>query len=129
MAPSSYQPPTLGDKSGLSTKSQSVKSNLSQSQSTVADVLNEKGKLYLFYKIHAYIYDVVRILKEKSIGALVISNDQGAALGILSERDIVRRMAETPGHMLPQLVGDLMTRNVETCTPQDRIFGRAKPHE
>ena len=122
MAPSSYQPPTLGDKSGLSTKSQSVQSNLSQSQSTVADVLNEKGKLYLFYKIHAYIYDVVRILKEKSIGALVISNDQGAALGILSERDIVRRMAETLGQTLPQLVGVLMTHNVETCTPQDSIL-------
>ena len=54
MAPSSYQSPTLGDKSGLSTKSQSVQSNLSQSQSTVADILNEKGKLYLFCKIHAY---------------------------------------------------------------------------
>ena len=34
------------------------------------------------------IHDVVRLLKEKRIGALVISDDQGAALGILSERDI-----------------------------------------
>lgn len=121
MAPSSYQPPTLGDKSGLSTKSQSVQSNLSQSQATVADVLNEKESCIFSVKFTHTIHDVVRILKEKSIGALVISNGQGAALGILSERDIVRRMAETLGQTLPQLVGDLMTRNVEACTPQDSI--------
>ena len=88
MAPSSYQPPTLGDKSDLSTKSQSVKSKLSQSRSTVANVLNGKGSGAFSVKSTDTIHDVVRILKEKRIGALVISDDQGAALGILSERDI-----------------------------------------
>lgn len=68
------------------------------------------------------IHDVVRILKEKRIGALVISDDEGSAKGILSERDIVRSMAEVPGQTLPQLFGDLMTRNVETCTPQDLVM-------
>ena len=54
------------------------------------------------------IHDVVRILKEKRIGALVISDDEGSAKGILSERDIVRSMAEVPRQTLPQLVGDLI---------------------
>ena len=82
----------------------------------------KRGSCIFPVKFTHTIHDVVRVLKEKSIGALVISNDQGAALGILSERDIVRRMAETLGQTLPQLVGVLMTHNVETCTPQDSIL-------
>ena len=66
------------------------------------------------------IHEVVRILKEKRIGALVITDLSGAPQGILSERDIVRSMAETPGQTLPQSVGDLMTRDVQTCDPNDR---------
>ena len=65
---------------------------------------------------------MVRILKEKRIGALVITDTNGAPQGILSERDIVRRMAETPGQTLPQLVKDLMTREVQTCALDDRLI-------
>ena len=43
MAPSSYQAPALGDTTNSSTKSQSTESNMSQSVSTVAQVLAEKG--------------------------------------------------------------------------------------
>jgi signal-transduction protein with cAMP-binding, CBS, and nucleotidyltransferase domain len=82
----------------------------------------KRGSCIFSVKFTRTIHDVVRVLKEKSIGALVISNDQGVALGVLSERDIVRRMAETRVQTLPQLVGDLMTCNVETCTPQDSIL-------
>ena len=42
MAPSSYQAPTLGDTNNLSTKSQSTESNMSQSVSTVAQVLTKR---------------------------------------------------------------------------------------
>ena len=58
------------------------------------------------------------MFKERRVGALVISDNRSAALGILSERDIIRPMAKTPGLTLPQLVKDLTNRNVEARMPQ-----------
>ncbi|EEE35929.1 CBS domain protein [Rhodobacteraceae bacterium KLH11] len=61
------------------------------------------------------------ILRDKRIGAVVVTDQNGALQGILSERDIVRRMAETPGQTLPQSVADLMTSEVKTCAPDDLL--------
>ena len=46
MAPSSYQPPTRGDKAALTTRSQSVETNLSHTQTTVAKLMEAEG-IYL----------------------------------------------------------------------------------
>ena len=49
MAPSSYQPPTRGDKAAASTRSQSVESNLSQTHTTVAKLL-AKAKAMRYFR-------------------------------------------------------------------------------
>ncbi len=126
MAPSSYQPPTRGDKADTATHSQSVESNLSHSQSTVAKLLEGKGDAVFAVRPNDTIHSVVDILKEKRIGAVVVTDQNGALQGILSERDIVRRMAETPGQTLPQSVEDLMTRDVQTCSPDDPMMSVLK---
>ncbi|WP_170421284.1 CBS domain-containing protein [Ruegeria arenilitoris] len=122
MAPSSYQPPTRGDKAGSSTYSQSAESNLSHTQTTVAKLLEGKGDAVFSVRPNDTIHSVVEILKEKRIGAVVVTDQNGALQGILSERDIVRRMADTPGQTLPQSVEALMTRDVRTCTPDDLLM-------
>ncbi|MTI00813.1 CBS domain-containing protein [Roseibium sp. RKSG952] len=122
MAPSSYQPPTRGDKAESSTYSQSVESNLSHTQTTVAKLLEGKGNAVIAVRPNDTIHSVVDILKEKRIGAVVVTDQNGALQGILSERDIVRRMADTPGQTLPQSVQDLMTREVKSCAPDDLLM-------
>ncbi|WP_299987636.1 CBS domain-containing protein [uncultured Ruegeria sp.] len=121
MAPSSYQPPTRGDKAATATRSQSVETNLSHTQSTVAKLLEGKGDAVFSVRPNDTIHSVVDILREKRIGAVVVTDQNGTLQGILSERDIVRRMAETPGQTLPQSVADLMTTQVETCSPDDYL--------
>lgn len=121
MAPSSYQPPTRGDKAGSTTHSQSVEANLSQSQTTVAKLMEGKGEAVFSVRPNDTIHAVVDILRDKRIGAVVVTDQNGALQGILSERDIVRRMAETPGQTLPQSVADLMTSEVKTCAPDDLL--------
>ncbi|WP_299665291.1 CBS domain-containing protein [uncultured Ruegeria sp.] len=121
MAPSSYQPPTRGDKAATATRSQSVETNLSNTQSTVAKLLEGKGDAVFSVRPNDTIHSVVDILQEKRIGAVVVTNQNGTLQGILSERDIVRRMAETPGQTLPQSVADLMTTQVKTCSPDDYL--------
>ena len=56
----------------------------------------------------------------------MVTDQNGALQGILSERDIVRRLADTPGHTLPQLVEEIMTREVKTCAPEDLLIDVAK---
>ncbi|WP_170481434.1 CBS domain-containing protein [Ruegeria conchae] len=121
MAPTSYQAPTRGDKQDKSTYSQSTGSNLSQSQTTVAKLLEGKGDAVFSVRPNETIHTVVNILKEKHIGAVLVTDQNGALQGILSERDIVRRMADTPGQTLPQSVEDLMTKEVQSCAPDDTL--------
>ncbi len=121
MAPSSYQAPSRGDKADKKTQSQSLESNLSNAHTTVAKLISGKGDAIFSVRPNDTVSHVVQVLSEKRIGALVVTDQNGALQGIISERDIVRRMAETPGATLPQEVEALMTKNVVTCAPDDLL--------
>ena len=63
----------------------------------------------------------VKRLAERRIGALVILGADHRIVGILSERDIVRAFAERGPAALHEPVGQLMTRDVKTCSEDDTI--------
>ena len=63
--------------------------------------------------------DVAKILSEKRIGTVVVSDDGIDAVGILSERDIVRELANQGAVCLSKPVGDYMTRKLSTCSRND----------
>ena len=65
------------------------------------------------------IVDAVRMLSEKRIGALVISDDGERPLGILSERDVVRELGRRGETVLSEGVADLMTKNLIGCTADE----------
>jgi CBS domain-containing protein len=62
-----------------------------------------------------------RLLVAHRIGALVIRGAGGRVAGILSERDIVRALAERGAAALGLPVGQVMTREVETCGENDSV--------
>ena len=62
-----------------------------------------------------------RLLGARRIGAVVIRGAGGRLAGILSERDIVRAIAEQGAAALTSSVGQVMTRNVATCSEDDSI--------
>jgi len=66
--------------------------------------------------------DVVTRLREHGIGALVVSTG-GEVLpeGIVSERDVVRVLAESGAAGLDRTVADVMSSPVTTCTPEDDV--------
>ncbi|MDF3605592.1 CBS domain-containing protein [Paracoccus sp. DMF-8] len=64
----------------------------------------------------ASVADAARLLAEKRIGAVVVSQDGLTAEGILSERDIVRALGRGGAEILSGPVSDLMTRKLSTCT-------------
>ena len=70
----------------------------------------------------ATVRDLVTMLEEHNIGALVVSEDGETVSGIVSERDVVRRLTRHPD-LLDMSVSSIMTSNVRTVTPEDTIEG------
>ena len=62
-----------------------------------------------------------RLLAAHRIGALVIRGAGDRLAGIISERDIVRTLAERGADALSVPVGQVMTREVETCGADDNV--------
>lgn len=60
--------------------------------------------------------DAVKLLSDKRIGAVVVSDDGKAPLGILSERDVVRELGKRGAEVLAQPVSELMTKKLITCS-------------
>jgi CBS domain-containing protein len=62
-----------------------------------------------------------KILSEKRIGALIVTDGKNAVAGILSERDIVRGLSESNGDVMDKPVSTYMTADVFTCGPDDTV--------
>ncbi len=119
--PASYQQPMRKDTHPERSHSQTAATNIKADAMTVRQVLDRKGGEIFSITPEETLAHTVGVLKEKRIGALVVLDEDGKLCGILSERDIVRKLAETPGQTLPQKVGDVMTSKVETCGPDETL--------
>ena len=120
--PTSYQAPMVGDADKKTSTSQSLASNLQPKAGRIENLLGQKGGDVITIAQSDTISAAVKVLRDNRIGALIVVDANGALAGILSERDIVRKLAETPGQTLPQTVAENMTRDVVTCKPQDTLI-------
>ena len=59
----------------------------------VSHILREKGRDVVSVTDDMSISDVVKVLSERRIGAVLVIGSAGGVIGILSERDIVRALA------------------------------------
>jgi CBS domain-containing protein len=87
----------------------------------VGDVPGASARSVVTIEPRETIADAVYMLKEHSIGAVVVSNDQKRILGIISERDVVRHLVLEQEGTLRVRVEDLMTENVITCQVDDDV--------
>lgn len=88
---------------------------------TVAAILKSKGDRVATTRPDATIETVVHRLKLEGIGALVVSEDGRRVAGIISERDIVRGMAEHGETLFAMKASELMTTGVATCEPDTTV--------
>jgi CBS domain-containing protein len=87
----------------------------------VESILAGKGVEVATITPAATVREAVAALRDHRVGALVVSGDGRTIDGILSERDIVRRLAEQAEGTLDLTVADVMTSEVTTCGPKDTI--------
>ena len=124
--PASYQAPMRKDKASKKTVSQSTATNLAKDTATVRNLLDRKGTDAYTIRPQDTIAAAVTVLRDKRIGALLVTDQNNTLCGILSERDIVRKLAETPGQTLPQTVEENMTKEVITCSPSEPLVNVLK---
>jgi len=86
----------------------------------IADVLRNKGTAVATLSPSATVKDLLAGLAEHNIGAMVVLGPDGVA-GIVSERDVVRRLHERGADLLSRPVAEIMTTVVATCTPNDSV--------
>ena len=79
-------------------------------------ILAAKGAAVFSVKPQSPISDAVELMHEKRIGAVLVIDDGDRVRGILSERDIIRVVAEQSCTALQGAVADVMTRDVMACT-------------
>ena len=82
----------------------------------ISDVLTSKPGEVVTIHPDATVRELHGLLAQHNIGAVVVSADGGAVDGIVSERDIVRRLAESDA-VLDGAVSEIMTSDVQTCEP------------
>jgi CBS domain-containing protein len=87
----------------------------------VKNILSQKGADVLTLEPTATLADAMDILAKRRIGALVITGADHRIVGILSERDVVRAIAERGTDILQSTVAETMTRKVVTCTQNETI--------
>lgn len=87
----------------------------------ISDVLHAKGDHDVTtIRSDADVSELLNLLADRGIGAVVVSEDGKSISGIVSERDIVRRLARTPDS-LHAAVRDIMTVEVHTCEPETTV--------
>jgi CBS domain-containing protein len=68
----------------------------------------------------ATVRELIGLLAEHNVGALVVSEDGTSVHGIVSERDVVRRLKDDVS-VLDSVVSAIMTADVRTCTSQESV--------
>lgn len=86
----------------------------------IADVLKNKGAAVVTISPETTVAELLAGLHEMNIGAMVVVGSQGLA-GIVSERDVVRKLHERGSSLLAQPVSEIMTTVLATCTPRDTV--------
>jgi CBS domain-containing protein len=84
----------------------------------IADVLaaKDRGREVVSIAPDAGVRDLLALLAEHNVGAVVVSADGSELEGIVSERDVVRHLHHD-GTVVNNTVRAIMTREVEVCRP------------
>ncbi len=87
----------------------------------VSDILKDKGRDVVSTTPDTSILDAAKLLTKSRIGALLVLDRRSGLAGIISERDIVRALADKADGVVRLSVGDCMTKNVAACMEADSI--------
>ncbi|WP_066361974.1 CBS domain-containing protein [Herbidospora mongoliensis] len=87
----------------------------------IGTIVQGKGARVVTVPPDATVTELLSLLAEHNIGAVVVSADGHTISGIVSERDIVRHLQQRGGAVLGEPVSSIMTAEVRTCGPDENV--------
>lgn len=87
----------------------------------VRDILRKKGRHVVTIESHRTIHEAIQSLVANNIGSLLVVDAGQQLVGIFTERDILREVAERADQLEETSVGDVMTRNIIIGVPEDSV--------
>lgn len=91
----------------------------------ITEILRNKGADVTTIAPDITVRELITLLADHNIGAVVVSSDGSAVEGIVSERDVVRRL-RSGAEMLDAAVSDIMTSDVQTVSPTVTVHELSK---
>lgn len=88
---------------------------------TIASVLRTKGNTIVSVLPETPLMELVATISSRRIGAVLVLDAAGGLAGIVSERDVVKALANKGPAVATLCAGDIMTRTVTTVTPETTI--------
>jgi CBS domain-containing protein len=88
---------------------------------TVEQILRAKGNAFWFVAPDTMVYDALKLMAEKDVGALLVLESGTRLLGIISERDYARKVILKGKSSLDTPVAEVMTRPVVAVKPQQTV--------
>lgn len=87
----------------------------------ISDVLQTKGSSMTTLAPSATVGELVDVLAARGIGAVIVSEDGRSPAGMVSERDVVRRLQSGAEALMDQRLDHIMSADVAICAPTDRV--------
>ncbi|MDL5154331.1 CBS domain-containing protein [Actinomycetospora termitidis] len=87
----------------------------------IRDVLNTKPAEVLTVEPETAVPSLLAALAARGVGAAVVLDADGAVVGMVSERDVVRHLHHRGADVLADTVGSIMTGPVTSCGPDDEV--------
>jgi CBS domain-containing protein len=88
---------------------------------TVGLILKSKTGPVISVEPTASVLEIAETITSHRIGAVLVLHDDGTVAGIVSERDVVKVLANNGGNVAHLTAEDLMSRNVITATPSTSV--------
>lgn len=86
----------------------------------ISEILSVKGTGVVTILPESTVRELVAVLREHNLGAVVVSTDRTTVQGIVSERDVIRALAAGTA-VLDASVASIMTADVHTCAASDPV--------
>lgn len=89
---------------------------------TVEGILKRKGRGVITIEGETPVGAALCIMRQKNVGAIVVSTTGRDIEGLICERDLIRALkSHGVGQLMPMTVADIMCRNVASCRPEEDL--------
>lgn len=88
---------------------------------SIRQFLNEKGRDVWSVRAEAPVFEALKLMAEKNCGALVVLDDGGQLVGVVSERDYARKVALHRKTSIDTPVSEIMSVDVVTASERDSL--------